>query len=106
MLSVFQNSNERIPNRKDSDYFDSYENLNWRPAPWYNRIFNFIYRFLYFITGPRFVVPILGNVLKSQARTVLVTGLIGFWTFLRKSRILFRTTFDVRTRADNQYQGP
>ena len=54
---------ERIPNRKDSDYFDSYENLYWRPTPWYNQIFNWIYRFLYFITGPKFVVPILGFVL-------------------------------------------
>ena len=54
--------NERIQNRKDSDYFDSYENLYWRPTPWYKRIFNFIYRFLYFITGPQFVVPILGFV--------------------------------------------
>ena len=57
-----ENSNKRIPNRKDSDYFDSYENLYWRPTPWYKRIFNFIYRFLYFITGPKFVVPILGFV--------------------------------------------
>ena len=54
----------RIPNRKDSDYFDSYENLYWRPTPWYNQIFNWIYRFLYFITGPKFVVPILGFVIK------------------------------------------
>ena len=63
VLSVSENSNKRIPNRKGSDYFDSYENLNWRPTPWYKRILNFIYRFLYFITGPKFVIPILGNVL-------------------------------------------
>ena len=59
---LYLKTNERIPNRKDSDYFDSYENLYWRPTPWYKRIFNFIYRFLYFITGPKFVVPILGFV--------------------------------------------
>ena len=53
----------RIPNRKDSDYFDSYENCYWRPIPWYNRIFNFISRCLYFMTGPKCVIPIVGNVL-------------------------------------------
>ena len=58
--------NERIPNRKDSDYFDLYENLDWRPTPWYKRILNFIYRFFYFITGPKFIVPILGFVQKRQ----------------------------------------
>ena len=51
-------TNERIPHRKDSDYFYSYENLYWRPTP----RFYFVYRFLYFITGPKFVVPILGIV--------------------------------------------
>ena len=62
VLSVAINSNERIPNRKDSDYFVCYENPDWKPTSWYNRIFNFIYRVFYFITGPKFVVPILGNV--------------------------------------------
>ena len=58
--------NERIPNHKDSDYFDLYENLDWKPTPWYKRILNFIYRFLYFITGPKFIVPISGMVIKEN----------------------------------------
>ena len=62
LICHLKTCNERIPNGKDSDYFDSYVNIYWRPTPWYNRFFNFIYRFLYFITGPKFIVPILGNV--------------------------------------------
>ena len=53
---------ERIPNRQDSDNNNSYINLYWSPTPWHNLFFNFIYRFLYFITGPKFVLPILGDV--------------------------------------------
>ena len=49
--------NERFANRKDPDYFYSYENPHWRPTPWYNRL-------LYFISGPKFVVSILGFVIK------------------------------------------
>ena len=57
---------ERIPNRKDSDYFDLYENFIWKATPWYKRFFNFIYRFIYFIIGPKFIVPILGCVVKRS----------------------------------------
>ena len=79
MLSVAINSNERIPNRKDSAYFDSYENPDWKSTPWYNRIFNFIYRVLYFITGPKFVVTILGNVPEKFNHSQADQGNMGEW---------------------------
>ena len=66
----FKTQIERIPNPKDSDYFDLYENLNWRPEPWYNRFFNFLRRFIYFITGPKFVLPILGFVIKRSKQYI------------------------------------
>ena len=54
---------ERIPNRRDQDYFDLYEIAQLKQTLWYQQLFNFIPRCLYFMTGPKFVVPILGNVL-------------------------------------------
>ena len=69
--------NERIPNRKATDnrlyddyssYFDLYENPNWRETPWYKQFFN---RFFYFITGPKFVVPFLGCVIKRSRQNVI-----------------------------------
>ena len=66
IVSEFRKTlNSRFPNRKDSDYFSAYENLNWSPTPWYNRISHSIYQILYFTTGPKFVVPILGIVIKT-----------------------------------------
>ena len=53
---------ERIPNRRDEDYFYLYEHAEFKPISWYRRLFSFISRCLYFITGPKFVVPILGMV--------------------------------------------
>ena len=53
---------ERIPNRRDEEYFYSYKNADFTPIPWYKQLFNFISRCLYFMTGPKFVVPILGIV--------------------------------------------
>ena len=62
-FSIFETFNERIPNvSQNSDYFDLYEILYVRQRPWYNRFFNFIYQFLYFITGPKFIISILGFV--------------------------------------------
>ena len=53
---------ERIPNRRDQDYFYSYKNDEFKQILWYRQLFNFISRCLYFMTGPKFVVPILGIV--------------------------------------------
>ena len=65
-IIFLENSNERIPNRKDSDYYDSYENLSWEPTPWYKKILNFMNQFLYFISGPKFVVLISGLVQEKR----------------------------------------
>ena len=48
------------------DYYDSYENPDWKPTPWYKKLFNLIYRWLYFMTGPKFVVPLIGNYSRSK----------------------------------------
>ena len=53
---------ERIPNRRDEDYFHLYANAEFKQISWYRRLLNLISRCLYFITGPKFVVPILGMV--------------------------------------------
>ena len=53
---------KRIPNRRDQDYFNLYDNPQFQQIVWYQQVFNFISRCLYFMTGPKFVVPILGNV--------------------------------------------
>ena len=57
---------ERIPNQRDEEYFYSYKNAEFTSIPWYQRLFNFIFRCLYFMTGPKFVIPILGIVQKQK----------------------------------------
>ena len=57
---------KRIPNRREEDYFDLYENEQFQPIPWYQKIFNFISQCLYFMTGPKFVVPLLGTVQQKR----------------------------------------
>ena len=69
----YQNS-QRIPNPKDPDYFYPYENPEWKPASLDNQIFNFIYRCLYFMTGPKFVVPTLGIVCPKKLLDDLKSG--------------------------------
>ena len=53
---------ERIPNRRDQDYFYLYETDQLKQTLWYQQLFNLICRFLYWTTGPKFVVPTLGIV--------------------------------------------
>ena len=57
---------DRIPNRREQDYFYSYKNSDFIETPWYQQLFNFISRCLYFMTGPKFVVPILGIVQQKE----------------------------------------
>ena len=55
----------RIPNRGDQDYFYSYKHSykhDFLKIPLYQQFWNIISRCLYFITEPKFVVPILGIV--------------------------------------------
>ena len=66
MISLFRALDEnaehsRIPNRQDPDYFDLYGNPSWEPPLWYHRPINLFRRCLYFMSGPKFVVPITGN---------------------------------------------
>ena len=51
-----------FPSSHWEEEYAEYYNPNWRPTPWYVRIWNFIYGILYFISGPGFVVPVLGQV--------------------------------------------
>ena len=61
---------ERIINRRGQNYFYPYKNADFKQISWYQQLFNFVSRFLYFITGPKFVVPILGIVQqKGNIRT-------------------------------------
>lgn len=53
---------EEIPNPRDPDYFYLYQNPTFKESRWYSQLFNHIHRCLYFMTGPKFVVPILGIV--------------------------------------------
>ena len=62
MTFILMKTLERIPNRRDQDYFYLYENPQFQQIAWYQELFNFIFRCLYSMTGPKFVVPILGNV--------------------------------------------
>ena len=63
LISDLKTQIERTPSRRDHQYyFDLYDNPQWKEIPWYSKFFNSIYRCLYFMTGPSFIVPILGIV--------------------------------------------
>ena len=52
----------RIPNRGDQDYFYSYKHADFMKIPLNQQFWNILSMCLYFITEPKFVVPILGFV--------------------------------------------
>ena len=45
---------------KRTSIYNEYENVLWRPTPWYVQLWNRIWRFLYFLTGPKFICSMLG----------------------------------------------
>ena len=48
-------------NEADSlEYFDFYENPRWKPASLFQRFCRKISQLFYFLSGPNFIVPILG----------------------------------------------
>ena len=52
------------PKKSLENYF--YKNAEFQRIPWYQQLFNFISQCLYFMTGPKFVVPILGIVKQNR----------------------------------------
>ena len=69
--------NKRFPNIKhhyndyNEYYYDLYEDFDSKPTPWYKKLLNAMSRCLYFMTGPKFLVPIIGDCLKSQFKNQL-----------------------------------
>ena len=55
------NPNIRTPNRHDMDYFDEYENPSLEEIPFYQQLLTRLYRCLYFLSGPKFLVPFTGK---------------------------------------------
>lgn len=49
---------------QNSDYFDSYENPQWKPETRFQKLKNYLWRFVFFISGPKFILSTLG--LSSQ----------------------------------------
>ena len=49
---------ERVQN-VHYEYFSIYENPHWKPETIYERLRKFVLRLFYFISGPKFIVPIL-----------------------------------------------
>ena len=60
---------KRVPNRRDSDYFDSYENPHWKQTPFFLKVSTRSYQFLYFLSGPKFLVPFIGTRSKTSRPT-------------------------------------
>ena len=63
---LIQTPVERIPNPEDQDYFDLLASPYLEVIPRHRHLLNLIQRWLYSITGPHFVVPILGIVQTFQ----------------------------------------
>ena len=53
---------KRIPDRQDDDYFDFYENPDWKPLSTSQKNLNRIHRCFYAMTGPKFVLSVVGIV--------------------------------------------
>ncbi len=53
---------KRIPDRQDDDYFDFYENPDWKPLSTSQKSLHRIHRCFYAMTGPKFVLSVLGIV--------------------------------------------
>ena len=51
----------RIPNRRDRDYFDEYVNHSLDETPFYRKLLTGFHRWLYFLSGPNFLVPFIGK---------------------------------------------
>ena len=59
---------ERIPDRKDDDYFDLYENPNWQPLSTSQKNLKKINRCVYALTSPQIVVSVLGIVREKACK--------------------------------------
>ena len=66
---------ERIPDRKDDDYFDLYENPNWQPLSTSQKSLKRINRCVYALTSPKIVLSVLGIVRERACKefTICIT---------------------------------
>ena len=67
-MKLYTKPYKRIQNRRDSDYFDLYENPHWEPTPFHQKLFTGLYRCLYFSSGPKFLLPFIGTRSKLKSR--------------------------------------
>ena len=51
----------RIPNRRDRNYFDEYENPSYEQTPFYQTQLIRLHQCLYVLSGPNFLVPFIGK---------------------------------------------
>ena len=65
----------RIPNRRDQDYFDEYDNPSFEQIPLNQKVLAYMYRCLYFLSGPKFLVPFIGKCSKFYRRILLIKNL-------------------------------
>ena len=72
-MSYFQISDISYSYPTDANYYSLYEYTHWKPIPWYSRLFNSIYRCFFNMTGPKFLVPFVGNCF----RTVEIEPIMG-----------------------------
>ena len=62
---------ERIPDHKDDDYFDFYENPDWEPLSTSQKNLNRINQYFYALTSPKIVLSVLGIVRGRACKTSL-----------------------------------
>ena len=96
-FSCYEDSQQQNQTKRKSIY-DEYENLFWKPTSWYMHLWNRIKRFLYFLTGPKFICSIFGIVSLS---VFIMIALLKFkfcsnqlsFDSLRKVHIFLRSNF-------------
>ena len=70
-----------ILNHRDPDYFDLYDNPDWKPTTLYQEVITRISRCLYFLSGPKVMVPLIGECSKFilfniETTSMLVTDVV------------------------------
>ena len=65
-IFYFENPDHSDTYPTDSYDYSVYENPHWKPIPWHSKLLNSIYQCFFSMTGPKFLVPLLGKCLKFE----------------------------------------
>ena len=63
---------KRILNHRDPDYFDLYDNPDWKPTTLYQEVITRMSRCLYLLSGPKVLIPLIEECSKYKTHTFFI----------------------------------